>query len=1458
MKPACSSTRFRACMFPWRRAARWILLSATSVLVFAHPRLAAKDPDFASLEEPFGQARALVHRYCAECHSPERAEAEIDLTAFDTFSKVQEQPETWQKVGEMLEDGQMPPEDAPKPTDEEQRFLHSWVWRFLKEEAKRNAGDPGPVVLRRLSNAEYAYSLRDLTGVSSLDPAREFPVDGAAGEGFTNAGQALVMSPSLLTKYLDAGKEVAAHAVLLPSGIRFSPHVTRRDWTEEILAEIRELYGKYTEAKGSSVVNLQGIVFDTNGGGRLPVEQYLSALLAHRKELDNHATTLGDIGHETGLSPKYLTGLWQLLNAPIANSEPNTSSVLLDRLREEWKSAKLDDVGRMSALVADWQQALWRFTSVGHIGKAGAPQAWMEPVSPIVDRHEIRVKVPVPEGAKEVTLYLVAADAGDGNEHDFAVWERPRLVAPGRPDLLIRDVRPVTRALEKRRDLVVGGAAKCLAAAAEVNASGEAVDIIALARKHEVDPDSLAAWLEYLGIGTGSPARIHSLLTRQTTSLAGYDFVQGWIGDDALSVVANSSDQAVRIPGNMAPHGIAVHPSPTLQIVAGWRSPVSAALRIEGFVQHAHPECGNGVTWALELRRGHTRQKLAAGIAHGDRRIGIGPLENIAVHPGDLVSIVIGPRDGNHSCDLTAIDLILEAGDKKWSLAADVSPNILAGNPHADRLGNSDVWHFLGEPATGGSDPLIPAGSLLARWQSAATDEERRQRAEDVQRLLSADEKSLPKDSPDTALYRQLTSFGGPLFASALRSIATGEDEEETSNAERLGLDPALFGKHPRGNPIESASFAVQAPAVTEIRLPADLLTDAEFVTAGTLHADTGNEGTVQFQVTTEPPATAAGLRKTDAVETTASGPWTSNNRRLSHSTPIVAKAGSHARRRIEDAFDDFREWFPAALCYTKIVPVDEVVTLTLYYREDDHLRRLMLDDQQSAHLDRLWEEMHFVSQDAFAIVDAYEQLLQFATQDADPKVFEPLREPIYQRAEQFRARLSNAEPKHVEAVLAFAGDAFRRPLRDKEAEDLRVLYQRLRREELGHEDAVRLLLARVLVSPAFLYRPESTAVASENPNRNVDHLPRHAQPVSDFELATRLGYFLWSSVPDAELRNAAANGDLHGREVLLGQARRMLKDERVRRLATEFVCQWLHVYEFDAHDEKSETTFPTFSSLRGAMYEETIRFATDLFQRDGSVLEFLDADHTFVNEDLARHYELPGVTGPEWRRLDGLKAHGRGGVLGMATTLAKQSGASRTSPILRGNWVSEVLLGEKLPKPPKGVPQLPDEVPAGLTERQLIEKHSSTASCAKCHARIDPLGFTLEGFDAIGRTRTTGAGGEARDLSGKLLDGGEIVGLDGLRQYLLNTRRDAFVRQFCKKLLGYALGRGVLLSDEPLLDEMQARLKANGYRARVAIETILISPQFLMIRGHEPEQAAIRRDGVSEVVSVYPGFRSK
>ncbi len=1356
-------------------------------------------------------------RFCLTCHSTESMEGELDLERFATVADVRRATRIWQKVAENLDNGEMPPKSAKQPSADERKAIRGWVEQYLDAEAHASAGDPGPVVLRRLSNAEYTYTVRDLTHVP-MSPAREFPQDGAAGEGFTNAGNALVMSPSLLTKYLDAAKEISGHAVLLPDGFRFSPATTRSDWTNEVLAQIREFYAQFTDSSGGTQVNLQGIVSETNTGGRLPLEKYFAATLAERARLTNGSTTIAEVAQKYGLNAKYLGTLWQSLTG----KEP---SPILDGVRSRWRAATPDNTRDLLAYVTAWQNELWRFGTVGHIGKVGGPKSWMTPVSPVATRQELRYKLPPTAEADEVTLALVVTDAGDGHDHDFVIWEKPRLVKAGRPDLLLRDVRETARELAARRSRIFAQTVAYLAAADEAVSVQGTADIPMLAQKHGVEIEALRAWLDYLGIGGGGPIKIDGHFTSKIGKSAGYDFINGWGTDATPLLVANSSDQHVRIPGNMKPHSVAVHPSPTLRAAVGWQSPVAATMRVEAKVTHAHPECGNGVTWSVELRRGATRQRLATGIAHGAGEVKVPPVGNLPVQAGDLVSLLIGPRDGNHSCDLTAVELTLtSAGDsgQTWNLAADVSGDVQVANPHADRFGNKNVWHFYTEPDKGGDSfaPVIPAESLLAKWQATKGAAERQKLAAEVQALLTNGPPAT-KTTPDAALYRQLASFGGPLLSGS-PAPATASDKDAVATA--FGPDPALFGKHPDGRAIDPGSLCVKAPAVIEMRLPADWVAGCEFVATGFLDPQTGAEGSVQLQVIPNKPAGKSGLVLSETKVTVANGQWTDDNRRVSFGAPVLVTENSASRKRVEASFSEFRDLFPAALCYTKIVPIDEVVTLTLYYREDQHLVRLMLDDAQRARLDRLWDELHYISQDSLTLVDALAQLIEYATQDADPKVFEPLRKPYNERAAAFRQALIDNQPQQINALVEFASRAYRRPLSPHDEQELRGLYQRLRDQELPHDDAFRLTLARVFVAPAFLYR-------IENPPEGT-----RQGPVSDWELASRLSYFLWSSLPDAELRDVAAAGRLREPDVMSAQVRRMLADPRVRRLATEFACQWLHIYDFDALDEKSERHFPEFAELRGDMYEESIRLFTEMFQKDSPVLDFFEADYTMLNERLAKFYGIPGVTGDEWRRVEGVRKHARGGILGLATTLAKQSGASRTSPILRGNWVSEVLMGDKLPRPPKDVPRLPDDETAieGLTVRQLVERHSIDPRCANCHVRIDPLGFALEGYDPIGRRRNKDLADRPIDTHAAVRDGAKFEGLDGLRKYLMTTQRDAVLRQFCKKLLGYSLGRGVQLSDAPLLAEMQRQLEQHDYRFSAAVDTIVRSRQFREIRGKD------------------------
>jgi hypothetical protein len=848
------------------------------------------------------QIRPLLTKYCLSCHSASELKGELNLERFATLAAARTDVAPWQSLVEQVAAGEMPPKENPQPTASERKLLLDWTRAFLAAEALARAGDPGRVPLSRLSNAEYDYTVQDLTGVD-LRPAREFPTDGAAGEGFTNAAEALAMSPAMMAKYLAAAKEIAAHAVLLPDGFRFSATKSRRDWTDESVARLRKFYAQHT----------------SRPDGGLPLASYLSALVRHREELQSGSLALADLAAREHLSPKYLHLLGQTLN-----DKTVAKSIPLARLREHWQTAAEKDVAALVAEIDGWRPMLWKFVPIGS--------------------------------------YRYGA---------------------------------TTRAVAKEPPL---------SAVAEADAAGDAV----------------------------------------------------------------------------------------------------------------------------------------------------------------------------------------------------------------------------------------------------------------------------------------------------LAEIA------------------------------------------------------------------------------------------------------------------------------------EFRRVFPPFICFPHVIPLDEVVCLKTFHREDEPLSRLFLSEQQTREIDRLWAEHRFIAKFPVVENEYLPLFIGFVTQDQPKELlayFEGQRGAFRERAEAFERDFAAAAPRQLAQLDGFASQAYRRPITEVERRDLRKLYEAIRAKGVSHEDAFRELLARVLISPSFLLHLEQPPPGKQ------------PQAINDWELASRLSYFLWSSLPDDELRQLAAAGRLREPEVLAAQTKRMLRDDRMRRLAIEFGTQWLHVRGFDAFNEKNERLFPTFDAeLRAAMNEETIRLFQDLFQNDRPVTDLLDADYTFLNETLAKHYEIPNVIGPEWRRVMGVKQFGRGGILALGSVQAKQSGASRTSPVLRGNWVVETLLGERLPRPPPNIPPLPDGETGndGLSMRQLVEKHTRAAECAVCHVRIDPFGFAFEKYDAIGRLRKADLGGLPIDSHARLRDGAEFDGLDGLRGYLLTQKRDVVIRLFCRRLLGYALRRSVTLSDQPLLDDMVAKMPQDGGRTSALVLAIVGSPQFGNIRGSE------------------------
>jgi mono/diheme cytochrome c family protein len=420
-------------------------------------------------------------------------------------------------------------------------------------------------------------------------------------------------------------------------------------------------------------------------------------------------------------------------------------------------------------------------------------------------------------------------------------------------------------------------------------------------------------------------------------------------------------------------------------------------------------------------------------------------------------------------------------------------------------------------------------------------------------------------------------------------------------------------------------------------------------------------------------------------------------------------------------------------------------------------------------------------------------------------------------------AGVKDEETCATKILSRLAHQAYRRPVT---AEDMRILlefYKRGRRGKGGFEEGIESAIERILVGPEFLFRIE--AVPDGTPAGS-------AYRISDLELASRLSFFLWSSIPDDQLLNLAESGKLREPVVLQEQVRRMLADPRSRSLVTNFASEWLYLRNL-ASVRPDPDAFPEFDeNLREAFQKETQLFFESIMREDRPVLDLLDANYTFVNERLARHYGIPDVYGSHFRRVmlrDGL----RGGLLSQGSILTVTSYANRTAPTIRGKWVLENILGSPPPPPPPNVPSLKDTKDTrALSMRQRMEQHRANPACAVCHTRMDPLGFALENFDAVGRWRTVD-GKTTIDPSGALPDGSKFEGPAGLRKVLLG-KRDEFVSTVTEKLLTYALGRPVDYYDQPAIRKIMREAVSNDYRWSSLVIGIVNSTPFQMRRAEQ------------------------
>ncbi len=646
------------------------------------------------------------------------------------------------------------------------------------------------------------------------------------------------------------------------------------------------------------------------------------------------------------------------------------------------------------------------------------------------------------------------------------------------------------------------------------------------------------------------------------------------------------------------------------------------------------------------------------------------------------------------------------------------------------------------------------------------------------------------------------------------------------------------FGKGPGGVALGPGDFAADASVVLEIPMPEGVVgvefqADAQLgggrdqvlrVTISDREDGGATRGKPAWTLLADPQSDAYRQFKAGVMELAAILPPNS------HAEPTPAD-----KDPVPEPFDN-----------TYNVPEhDEFVIKVKYLRGDRFVYDHMMDDATRARLNHAWNDVYA----SFEYHDNYLRLLgqhykvdmkgkhigelELAQIDALPPDMQKHVRPLRAQYLEVQAAQAAARSGHIEDCLRFAARAWRRPLTENEKQNLRAFYEQTLAAESDHRKAIRALLSRILVAPAFLYRVEQSAGASP------------VKTLSGWEVASRLSYFLWSSIPDDELRRAAAAGELSDSQQVQRQARRMLADPKARRLSTEFFGQWLGFYHFDQHRGVDTSRFPEFTDeVKSAMYDEAVSFFEHIIRKDRPVREILSADYTFLNQALAKHYgaakPVKSTEQVEW--VDGASGFHRGGLLRLGAVLTTTSAPLRTSPVKRGDWVLRRVLGTAVPPPPADAGSIPadDKLFGGLSLKEKLEAHKRNATCANCHARIDPLGFPLERYDSVGRWREQYPDGKPINDTSALADHTEVAGVDGLVKYL-QAQEQQVVRTLSNKLLGYALGRTVQASDHLLIDRMAGAGGGAGFSRLV--EEIVTSRQFRTRVGREenaPLAAAI------------------
>ena len=1292
-------------MSPMSSKQLWLVPLACFVLTAA---VASGSDDLA--KSYAAQIHPLMVKTCGNCHGTEPKDNDLDLAGFATSQALIARPAVLEHVIERLHLGDMPPREAPQPSEAEREQLLGWFTAALDAEAAARAGDPGPVMLRRLSNVAYDNAVRDLTGVDMRPTvAREFPPDAVGGEGFANVGEAMPVTPVLVERYLHAARDVAARAVLLPTGFRFSASPDRPDWTAEAEKALRDFHFRYAGPAGEP-----------------PLERHLAATLRHRDRLASGGpAAIAAVAAEEKLNATYLTALWTGL------SERSASPVEDVALGSQWlvKVAEIEaEKQRRQAVLKAGKQKI-------DSGWAAAKRVIAE--SKVDEGGSVPFEQTVSVRRGELLLLTVLPNKSHGADSTLVEWTI-RETTGDKHTWSVADV--VT-------DLLKGNPWK--------DEQGDRWSFLETTKGPE-------------------------FLTDSRESNSGRAEVKSWSRGSEPSVFANSAAEPVQAHVQLAARSFFVHPGNNRPVAVAWTSPIDAEVVVAGRVADVHPGSSDGVAFEVaHVAAPELGQSLA----------------DLRIDPATVPSA--GPPPAT-------IGLVRDL----WRGATDPKPVLLAIKTLQEKL----FWSGYN------TAKVLAVGNGFPAW-------------EEMLRVTSRDHVEAPAREPRFRLVALQVAPARPgtfliwdrlrLEGGAGPEILLAEHPEVRAAIEAAGL---RFGRHPQGRPVPPTALVTEAASEVTIdltKLPAPII--ESLALPRFLRADVSLDEASPETATVQPvllgQSDGAGLR--DPLRTRPAKWRGGDPLVLEEPDPRIVQI-VHPRVAAERTrpADEFRGLFPPAVLFAPIVPRDAQGSLFMFHREDEPLRRLLLDDPGRAELERLWADLHFVSEDAVAHRRMYADLLSYYRYEPSAGMMffhiQTMGDRVDCDERAFHAAQATSEPRHLEQLVAFAARAWRRPLAADEREVILAGYKADRAEGTEHDPAFRAAVARVLSSPWFLYRVEE-------PVRGPSW-----QPVTGVELAARLSFLVWDSIPDSALMAAAPR--LHEPAVMEEQLRRMLKDGRARGMAEEFGARWLGVRDFVANHGRSLKDFPEFTpTVRDSLAEEPTRFFEDLLVNDRPVIDLITADAVVVNDVLAKHYGIPGVTGPEWRRVEKVAAQGRGGLLGFGAVLAKQSAAARTSPIKRGAWVAQ-LLGERLPNPPADVPPLPETPPAGLSVREITEFHTKDARCSGCHSRIDPYGISLERFDALGRLRPAGdlKPGETRST----LRDGTVIDDDagGLRGYIAGPRRDDLLRSLARKLTGYALGRSVLPSDRALVETLTKTMAAGG-RWSDALLVIVQSEQFRCIR---------------------------